>query len=433
MMRPYQAAALDAARAAFRAGRRRVLLVGPTGLGKTVIFCAIVRGHVEREGRVLVIVHRVELLDQTIDRLRREGIASVGAIIGGRERTEGAAVQVASIGTLLAVAKRGEALPDASLVVFDEAHHFVAAQWGGVAAHYADSFVVGVTATPERGDGTPLGDLFEELIPIATTRELIALGFLVPPRVIAPRKRRKSNAMTPLDAYQERAAGRSAVIFLPSVAEASATALTFVTAGIPAASVDGETPADVRKATLEAFARGELRVICNCFVLTEGWDCPSVEVCILARGFSHVGSYLQAVGRVLRPFEGKTEALILDLRGVVYKHGLPDEDRVYSLTGRAISRGEAPTKECPSCKATILLSARECPHCGEGFGGQASAPEPAEAIVRISREEIERAFWVEQIEIARMRGYQLGWAAHRFAEKFGRFPRKLWKETKVAA
>lgn len=433
VLHAHQERCLAQAREAICGGRRKVLLVGPTGVGKTVLFSRIAVGHVDRGGVVLVVVHRRELLKQAAGRLRREGLDRVGIILSGETRDLDAPVIVASIGSLLAMQKRGEPLPAASLVIFDEAHHFVADEWGKIADVYGGSLLIGVTATPERSDGTPLGDLFEQLIVIASMRELIAGGFLVQPRVIAPAKRRRTPNESPVEAYRKHAMGRRAVVFLRSVAESEATAADFTAAGIPAASVDGELNSAVREQRLEAFASGELSVICNVFCLTEGWDCPPADCAILARGFGHVGPYLQAVGRVLRTSPGKTEAIILDLLGAVHSHGLPDDDREFSLDGKAIGGGDAPTKVCRGCGATILLSARVCPHCNEAFGGANHPEDLFEELREVSQETLEASYWGEQVKIAEQRGYRLGWVAHRFQEKFGRFPRKLWREAKAAA
>lgn len=436
-LRPYQTRALDEARAHYAAGKRRVLLVAPTGAGKTVMFCAMARGHVAKGGHVLIIVHRAELLDQAVARLRREGVEGVGEIIADRPRDPDARVQVASIGTLLSMAKRGESLPKATLLVLDEAHHYVADEWGAIASSYATAKVIGVTATPERGDGTALGDLFDVLVVVASVRELTQLGFLVPCEVQAPSKKRKTLAQDPVEAYTEHGGERQAVVFHGSVEASRACVGSFAEVGIIADHVDGETkPAD-RKAILDRFARGEIQVLCNCFVLTEGWDCPRVEVCILARGFTHVGAYLQAVGRILRPSAetGKATALVIDLRGAAVTHGLPDADRVFSLEGRAI--GLAPVKKCFSCAAEIPLAAAVCPACGyvfpTAYGSALGLAEPKEALRMLTHARVERAYWDDLVVTAAARGFRPGWAVHKFENRFGRKPWSWWRETYGAA
>lgn len=429
-LRAYQETPLEAARQRFRIGKRRVLLVAPTGAGKTIMFSAMVLGHIARGGYVLIVVHRRELLEQAKAKLILAGVdpSDIGLILAGQSRNPSARVQIASIQTLINLDRRE--LPAATLVVFDEAHHFVAAEWGGVAAHYKDSLFVGVTATPERGDGTPLGDLFEEMVVVTSVRVLTEDGHLVPCRVIAPAKARKSDARDPLDAYREHAFGRPGVIFCATVKDARELAERFVSAGISAACVDGETDSGERAASLAAFERREISILTNVYCLTEGWDAPIAEVCILARGCSHAGTFLQMVGRILRPAPGKTDALLIDLRGVVHKHGLPDEDRMYSLEGKAIGRG--PTRTCPECDAKIAAACTECPLCGfvfpVGCGRAEQHAEEQEKLSRVDRLTLERSFFISALEEAKHRGFKPGWVVHRFEQKFGRKPWGLWKE-----
>jgi superfamily II DNA or RNA helicase len=402
----------------------------------TILFCWIAASHVERGGRVLVIVHRRELVTQTVNKMRDAGLARVGVIAAGSRSDPDAPVQIASVQTLIARQKRAgsllgdDALPPATLVILDEAHHYVAETWGSVATHYADAKILGVTATPERGDGTPLGDLFDTLVPLASVRELVDAGFLVPCDVIGPPRKTRSLSEDPVDAYAKHGGGRKAVVFASSVKDAYELAGRFTMAGFPSACVEGDMAADTRDSTLTRFATGELRVVVNVFVLTEGWDCPSVEVCILARGCSATGTFLQMIGRVLRPSPEtqKTRALLIDLRGAVHAHDMPDADREYSLEGKGISEGgEAPLKTCKACLVLVPLSVRVCPACGAEFPKSTWLEEKL-GLSKIERADVERTFFVDSLEAAQMRGYKPGWAVHRFVKKFGRFPAKLWKE-----
>lgn len=438
-LRPHQTTGIRLARDAYRAGHRRVLVVAPTGAGKTLIFCWVAASHVAKGGRVLVVVHRRELVRQTVAKMRASGIDRVGVISAGERGDPDAPVQVGSIDTLLARLKNtggllgaDESLPPATLLVLDEAHHYVADTWGTLPARYPTAKILGVTATPERGDGTPLGDLFDVLVPIATVRELTAAGWLVPCEVIAPPKKTRTDMLDPVEAYVRFGAGRQAVVFAPSVSAAYDLASRFTLAGHPAACVEGDMAAEDRDRVLSRFDARELRVVTNVFVLTEGWDSPGAEVCLLARGCGNVGTYLQMVGRVLRPSPdtGKTSALLIDLRGVVHKHDLPDADRTYSLDGRAISGGDAPMKTCPACGLDCPTGCRTCPACHAEFPSRPPEPEAVLPLSRVARAEVERTYFVEQYERAMMHGSRkpAGYAAHRFGEKFGRFPAKFWRE-----
>lgn len=359
-LRPLQSAAIDALRKLVAAGKRRLLLVAPTGFGKTIVIVAITRGHLDASptNRVMVVVHRRELMKQTVARLRASGLDDVGINTPGTT----ARVVVASLQTL---ASRGTR-PDATLVLWDEAHHCPASSFRTVHAAYPDAIHIGATATPIRADMKPLGDMFEDMVVGATVQQLTRDGLLVPSEVLAyASEPTDALSMHPVAAYQAHTPGRAAVAFCVSVAHAQLLATEFNAAGIRAACIDGKTSARTRDASLAAFEAGEIDVITNVFVLTEGWSCDRADVCILARSPEHDGTLLQMVGRVLRTMTGKTKATVLDLRGSTLMLGLPDEDRTWSLTGAACVRTETITalRRCRACLA-IFRAARRCPRCG---------------------------------------------------------------------
>lgn len=424
-LRPIQLAARQKIGEAFRAGHRRILAVAPTGFGKTVVLANVADGHLAKmkEGRALVLVHRHELLAQTRTKLHEAGVEWVGVIGADLSEEPLAPVQVATIQSLLG----RERLPSATLVIPDECHHYAAEEWGRVLNAYRDALVIGFTATPMRTDKSSLGDMFQALVVCAQTRELMDLGQLCEIDVYAPERTTKDNSESPLAAYQKRAPGRPAIVFAQSVKQAYELAEEFSAAGYPAACVEGKTDPEQRACDLERFKRGELTVLTNVFVLTEGFDAPRAEVCILARGCQSVGAYLQMVGRVLRPHPDKARATLIDLRGAVHKHGLPDETRIFGLEGNPISTGEAPTKVCPKCQAICHASIPACKACGFVFPGRDRALDIA-PVVKIGKKELERSYWTDLLNEAVRNGYRTGWAAHRFHMKHGRFPAKFWKE-----
>jgi DNA repair protein RadD len=365
VLRDYQLRAIVGARAEVRRGNRSVLLVSPTGSGKTAIGSEIVRSAVERGGRVLWLAHRVELLAQAADRLEKCGL-TVGVLApsAGTRAHAFAPVQGASIQTLRA---RGE-LPQASVVVFDEAHHYVARDWGELAKAYASALRIGLTATPERGDGVGLGELFDAIVVVASIRELTDAGHLVPISVVGPPRplRPKEIAQRPVDAYLASAPGRRCVVFSPHVRAAVEHACEFRGGGVPCVTVFGDMGAAERTRNLQEYESGRVNVIVNVNVLTEGWDSPATSACILARGYGTPGQMLQAVGRILRPARGKTDAILIDLRGVTHEkmHGPPDADRFYSLDGKGIrqTEEEATQRLCSVCSAPLGPDG-SCPDC----------------------------------------------------------------------
>jgi DNA repair protein RadD len=364
-LRPYQDRAIVDLRAAYASGRRAPVLVLPTGAGKTVVAAEIIRLSIAAGRKVLFLAHRRELIGQSVAKLGAAGITDVRVITAGSDRGRSdAPVSVASIPTLTRWATR---LPDADLVIFDEAHHTIAETWASIAIRYSHALLLGMTATPQRGDGKPLGDIFDALIVGATVPELVALGHLVQCRTIGPAEPLETGeiAQSPAEAYARFAPGRRAVIFCRTLEHAREVSQAMP---VPTEVVHGSLSGAARAGALDRFARGETRALANVHVLTEGWDDPGAEVCILARTPEHAGTYLQMVGRVLRPSPGKREALLLDLGGSFHRHGTPDMLRTYSLDGEAIalSSDREPIRQCPTCGATIRVAecaAGVCPVC----------------------------------------------------------------------
>jgi DNA repair protein RadD len=345
---------------------RRVCLVMPTGAGKTVVLEELSQRALDRAERVLVLVHREELLHQTVERLAaRLGKLAVGCISPDAPPSPHAPVQVAMIQTIVRRTQR----PRADLVLWDECHHALADSWQAILEDYADAKLVGLTATPQRLDGRPLGDIFEELIVGARYPDLLQRSYLVDCKAYQPPEVPGSGlARDPLDAWQRYGDGRQTIGFAGSVPLAAEYAARFTAAGIPSALVDADTPKLQRKATLKAFREGRIKVLWNVYVLTEGTDIPSTACILLARNCAHVSMYLQIVGRGLRPHESKRDCVLIDLSGATLIHGLPLEDRVYSLGGKAIQRTSLePLKNCQQCGATILSAYQVCPECGYEF------------------------------------------------------------------
>lgn len=339
-------------RDAMRRGARRVVLVLPTGTGKTrTASDGIARPAVERGRRVLWLAHRRELVDQACATLADRGlrVGAISATATWRSDPD-APVQVASIQTLLA----RDARPRADLIIADECHHLGdgAETWRALLESWGQTPMVGLTATPERGDGGALGSVWQHLVVGITVREATERGILVPCEIIRPERMlaRGIIAQHPVDAYVTHARGTRAILFARSVHEAERYRDDFRARGIRAELVEAGTPPAERSAILDLFRRGDVSVVCNVYVLTEGTDIPSAETCILARGASSAGIYLQMVGRVIRYAPGKSSALLIDLRGVSHVHGAPEDERVYSLDGRGISRARD-TPLCPVCSS----------------------------------------------------------------------------------
>jgi superfamily II DNA or RNA helicase len=321
----------------------------------------IVRSHLARSetNRVVWLAHRSELLAQAAATLAKFGLE-----VGLRGASRAARTQVESVQTILS---RGTA-PEGTLLVPDEAHHFAESNaCGEITKLYPR--MLGATATPERGDGKPLKPPFDAIVVAAQISELTRDGYLVPLKIKCPETLigPKKIAQRPVDAYLEHARGHRAICFAPNLTAAAKYVDDFTALGVRARLVSGKTPKDERDAMLAAHKAGELDVLVNCGVLTEGYDDPAVSCVIVARGCGSQGLWLQMTGRCLRPASGKTRAILIDLRGLTHELGRPDADREFSLEGEAIkvtgrtrANGE---RMCRSCHAP-LGDLVKCPECG---------------------------------------------------------------------
>jgi DNA repair protein RadD len=362
-LRPYQTAAIDAARGYFRAGHRRILLVSPTGSGKSTIGAAFVVSFFRKSPglRVAWFAHRRELVYQARDTLAAFEIAA-GAF------GEGASFPMQLVSTQGALTR--DEVPEADLVIIDEAHHYAAAEWKLVLDSYGPkTIIVGLTATPERADGAAL-DFFTALHEVTTTREMVDLWLetdgkegLVPVETYRPDAPEKAGtlAQTPCVAYLEHnLRGRKAVVFAASVADAERFAAEFREAKIAVEVIHGKLPKEERDRRLAS----PWTVLCNVMVLTEGWDRPEVSAVILASRCGSFSGLIQRVGRGRRPFPGKTICTILDLPGVTHLLGDVDEERIFSLEGQGVSRKVAAGYSfCKTC-GNLMPDEGACTVCG---------------------------------------------------------------------
>lgn len=448
-LRPYQQAAIDDLRTHVLGGIKRVLLVIPTGGGKTLTASEIIRLALSLGNRVLFVVHLRELVDQTVRALERLGVDDIGVMRGDDGRVNPhAMVQVASIQTL---ARRQK--PAAGVVILDEAHRSLADSYGRhVFEAYEESVIIGLTATPCRGDGRPLGERYEAMVVGATYSQLIADRFISEPRVIAPKvapdlssvrrvagdfdERELDRVMRGLvgeiiPTWQQYAEGRSTVVFASGIEHSKDIARRFQAIGVAAEHLDGTTPSDERNRIIEDLRSGRITVLSNCAVLTEGFDAPEVRCCVIARPTLSLVLHMQTAGRALRP--GAVQPLIIDHANNVERHGLPHEDREWSLDGPVVRpKAKNPFKTCKGCFAYIPMRATVCPYCGFEHVAEARElpdEEPAE-MVEISQGDAERAFYLAEVSKCRRYGMKPGAAAYRFKERFGRWPPWAWsKET----
>lgn len=395
-LRPRQKLFVERSLAAL-ATRANTLGIAPTGAGKTIMLSAVTGESIgDTDAKACVLAHRDELTEQNRAKFGRVNPAITNSVVDATTKSWGGQVTFAMVPTLTRE-RNLAAMPKLDLLVIDEAHHAVADSYRRIIDHVRDANpearIFGVTATPNRGDKKGLRAVFDNVADQVRLGELIASGHLVPPRTfvidVGVQDKLKAVRKTVSDFdmaevaeimdrapiteevirhWQEKANDRSTVVFCSTVAHAAHVAEAFNAAGIPTGLIHGDLPSEERRNILAAFAAGEIRVITNVAVLTEGWDHPPTSCVVLLRPSSYKSTMIQMVGRGLRTvdpaeFPGvvKTDCVVLDFGTSSLTHGTLEQD--VDLDG-STGTGEAPIKICPECEAEIPLACRECPICG---------------------------------------------------------------------
>jgi DNA repair protein RadD len=409
--RPYQLGAVEQVRELVRQGKRRIIIQADTGAGKTLIAALLMQLTTQKGNRSLFLAGARELIYQASDKLDLCGVPH-GLIMAGHGYSYSQAVQLASKDTVCARAIRNNKieLPDAQLVITDECHLSGAAGWQKLLSEYPGAVIIGLTATPVGAKGRGLGPFYQDIVRVATREELISGKYLVATDVYAPhipnlkpKKGEKAIAANGdyrsdflerrLDRpsligdivyhWKKLAQDRPTLFFGSSVGHSIHVMEEFRKAGISAEHIDAQSDDAFRRELLGSyaapgkFASGEVRVLCNYGILVQGVDQPCAGVIIMGRPTKSLVVYRQAVGRMVRPYSGplyvKERALLLDHAGVVYHHGMPDEDIPWSLDdNRSIEEKVQKERDdgtrskpviCPKCYATFT-GTNVCPQCG---------------------------------------------------------------------
>lgn len=342
-LRPYQQESREAIQREWSEGKKRTLLVLPTGCGKTIVFSKVIEDRVREGERVLVLAHRGELLDQASEKLEKStGLKTATEKADQTSVGSFFRVVVGSVQTMQREKRLSQFPPDYfDTIVVDEAHHAISDGYQRVLKHFENSNVLGVTATPDRGDMRNLGSYFESLAYEYTLPKAIKEGFLSPIKALTiPLKLDLSGVKqqagdfstkdlgTALDPYLYQIAdemakhckNRKSVVFLPLVKTSKKFRDILNKRGFKAAEVNGESKD--RAEILEDFENDKYNVLCNSMLLTEGWDCPSVDCIVVLRPTKVRSLYSQMVGRGTRLNKGKTELLLLDFLWHTERHEL---------------------------------------------------------------------------------------------------------------
>lgn len=404
---------------------QKVMLQLPTGGGKTISFVDIARDIVTKGKRVMILVHRKELIDQTIHKLMKYGL-EYSVIQSDYIYKHYCMVQVASVQTL--VRRLDNVLPP-DVIICDEAHHCTAETYRKIIANYPEAKLLGVTATPIRTNGEGFQEIFDIMVCGPTVKELIELGFLVKPKIYANplrfdlskvkltagdyNEKALYNAFEEqftygnlIKTWNEKAKDLKTIIFAINIEHSKHIVNTYLEAGIKAEHVDGGTQRNERTGILRRLAEGSTKVVSNVGIITEGFDCPSVEAIQLVRPTKSLSLYLQMIGRGLRPSAGKECAIVLDHSDSVFEHGFPEQDRIWKLQG--IMKQEKTTKIIIRDKKTgIEYEPRELPAHVDDI-----------ELIEIECDAVRLDEMQHLIQIARKRGYKIGYAWFKFIEKY---------------
>lgn len=408
-LRDYQANGVKMLNDAIRNGYKRICWVFPTGAGKSSVTSYYVKKCVQAGKRVLFFVHSKELVVQFGMRLSKQFHLNSGVIMAGVSPARHLPVQVASIQTLVR-----RAYPPADIIFIDEAHRSKANTYQKVIKNYPNAIIVGLTATPFRGDGKGLGDIFETIVHPVRIRDLIEKKYLVPTKVFASanaanmegvmvkrgeydtsemQERFTDGTVTRgvIDNYLQHANGKKAIVFNVNVEHSKEMNDLFNEAGIQSAHLDGTTDKRIRDRVVKDFAKGKYKVLHNVGLFCEGFDVPDTECVILNRATKSLGLYCQMVGRVLRPIwnenytdwkrdengnYSKTHGIVLDHGDNTIRHGfVEDYDGIpFDLEGVKKAKRKkndedkvVKTKVCETCRNVNFKKAKICKHCDTAF------------------------------------------------------------------
>jgi DNA repair protein RadD len=450
-LRPHQDRALGSLRASLACGHRRPMLQAPTGFGKTLTAAHIIQRALDKGKRVAFIVPAISLIDQTVAAFEAEGILCLGVMQGIHERTDrDQPIQVCSVQT---IARRKR--PNVDLVIVDEAHqmHKEIFRWMKDAPGVP---FIGLSATPwSRG----LGKYYDDLVIAATTRELIDAGYLSDFVAYAPSEPDLAGVRTVAGEFQQdeladamdrpaitgdiistwlqRGEDRPTIAFCVNRNHAKHVAERLESAGVAVEYIDGETSREDREAVFARFRSGATKILCSVGVLTTGFD-ADVRCIVDAQPTKSRILFVQKIGRGLRTADGKDHLLILDHAGNHLRLGmvsdigqnhLDDGKERQNVGQRGRERSEPLPRLCEGCKAVVPRAARKCPSCGSPIHARTEVEAVDGELIELGSRrsgqpsiEDKAAFFGELKGHATLRGYNDGWASHKYRERFGVWP-----------
>lgn len=425
-LREYQTELIDNIRSSIRSGNRSIVSVLGCGGGKSVIQAEISRSATSRRNKVLFLVHRKELCEQMTNTFTAQGVD----------------MDRCSVSMVQTVSRHIDKLPEPQIIITDEAHHSTANSYKKIYDAFPDALRLGFTATPCRLNKGGLGEVYDDLITSVSTRWLIDNHYLSPYRYysvkladtsglhvkagdykadeVAELMQNKEIYGETVKQWERLAKNKKTIAYCASVEAAEKTAEQFRQAGYTAAALSGSTPKELRTKIMQEFRDSKIMILTNCELFGEGLDVPDCECTVLLRPTQSLTLYIQQSMRSMRYMPGKT-AVIIDHVGNCYLHGLPDDDREWTLEPKKKQENMVKIRECPNCFSVYPPTLQKCPYCGHEAIKEIQRKD--KAVVEIDLVEMKRQddirnmklrdavleTWPQVVEFQKLHGYKFAW------------------------
>lgn len=447
-LREYQVYLINKIRLAIQYGSQSIVSVLGCGGGKSVIQAEIARLATDKGNRVLFLVHRKELCEQITNTFTAQGVD----------------MNLCSVSMVQTVSRHIDKLPEPKIIITDEAHHSTANTYKKIYAAFPEALRLGFTATPCRLNKGGLGEVYDELITSVTTQWLIENHYLSPYKYysvkladtsglhikagdykadeVAELMQNKEIYGETVKQWEKLAKGKKTIAYCASVEAAEETAEQFRQAGYTAASLSGSTPKELRAQIMQEFRDSKIMILTNCELFGEGLDVPDCECTVLLRPTQSLTLYIQQSMRSMRYMPDKT-AIIIDHVGNCYLHGLPDDNREWTLEPKKKQENMVKIRECPQCFAVYPPTQQKCPYCG--YAAVKEIQRKDKEVVEIDLVELKRQedikktkladadlkTWPEVIEFQKLHGYKFAWCIRYAAAKEIPIPSKYSYMRKV--
>lgn len=461
-LRQHQKDIISIARSQIASGVKRPIIFAPCSFGKTIVAAEISRLAEEKGNKVLFLVHRRLLALQTKEKFDAYGLHS-SIIMAGYETDFTAGIMITTVQTysrrlLLDEPEQNKFFHDAAVIFCDECHLGISKIFQKVYDYYEGKIIIGLTGSPARGDQRGLGEVFDTITKSIGVKELTDRGFLTPVKYFAAecpdvddvkivngdfnskeletRMNKVKLVGDVVENWLKLGQDRQTIVFATGVKHSISLCNEFLAHGIPTVHLDANSPHNERLDALSAFKSGDVKVITNCQLFTEGYDADFVGCIAIARPTKSLPLWIQMAGRGQRIAEGKDDCLILDFGGNIERHGFLDDEVEWTLDGKELAwskpnreKKEKKPVKCSFCNL-VFHGGNKCPDCGSEVQSFGKKVETVDAELKeINKKKAtmadKRRFYGMMLHYVRSKGWKDGAAAHRFRENFGVWPNKM--------